>query len=210
MAETDLTFYYAPRSRAGVVFWMLEELGVPYRMEKFSLNKHEHKVPDFLKINPMGKVPTIRHGDTVVTEGAAICCYLADAFPEAGLAPALGDRRRGTYLRWMFFSPSVLEPAMAAKAFKLPDLPPRTVGWGDFDTAIETAVTAIAGRDYVLGDQFSAADVVLGSMLRYGMMFQVFPKLPEFVAYTERLSARPALRRVDTLDEDYAKEVGDA
>jgi glutathione S-transferase len=146
----------------------------------------------------------------VVTEGAAICCYLADAFPEAGLAPALGDRRRGTYLRWMFFSPSVLEPAMAAKAFKLPDLPPRTVGWGDFDTAIETAVTAIAGRDYVLGDQFSAADVVLGSMLRYGMMFQVFPKLPEFVAYTERLSARPALRRVDTLDEDYAKEVGDA
>lgn len=210
MAETDLTFYYAPRSRAAIVFWMLEELGVPYRMEKLSLKKRDHKAPDFLAINPMGKVPTIRHGDTVVTEGAAICCYLADAFPEAGLAPAIGDPRRGTWLRWMFFSPSCLEPAMSAKAFNLPDMPASSVGYGDFDTTISTAVTAIADRQYVLGDQFSAADVVFGSTLRYGMMFSVFPKLPEFVAYSDRLAARPALQRVQALDEDYAREVGDA
>ena len=210
MTETDLTFYFAPNSRAAIVLWMLEELGVPYRMEKFSLKKGEHKSPAYLAINPMGKVPAIKHGDTVVTEAGAVCCYLADAFPEPGLAPAIGDRRRGTYLRWMFFSPSCLEPAMTAKAFNLSDLPPSTVGYGDFDTAIKTAATAIAGRQYVLGDQFSAADVVFGSTLRYGMMFGVFPKLPEFVAYSEHLAKRPALQRTQALNEQYAKEVGEA
>jgi glutathione S-transferase len=210
MAETDLTFYYAPRSRAGIAFWMFEELGVPYAMEKFSLKKGEHKSSAFLSINPMGKVPTIRHGETVVTEAAAICCYLADAFPEAGLAPAIGDRRRGTYLRWMFFSPSCIEPAIAAKAFKLPDLPPSAVGYGDFDTVINAATTAIADREYILGDQFSAADVVFGSTLRYGMRFGIIPKLPEFAAYADRLAQRPALQRVEALDEEYAREVGDA
>ncbi len=146
MADRELVFYMAPNSRAGIVHWMLEELGVPYRTEVLNLKKAEHKAPGYLAINPMGKVPAIKHGDTVVTEAAAICCYLADAFPQAGLAPALDDPQRGTYLRWMFFAPSCIEPAMGDKAFQRPPAPASTVGYGDFDTVMEAAAGAVAER----------------------------------------------------------------
>ena len=204
MADQDLTFYYAPRSRAGIVLWMLEELGVPYKMEMLSLKKGTHKSPEYLAINPMGKVPAIKHGDTVITEAAAICCYLADAFPAAGLAPAIGDPDRGTYLRWSFFAPSCVEPAMSDKAFHRPPVSPSAVGYGDYDTVMETVAQAVSNGDYVLGDRFSAADVVLGSTLRYGMMFEIIPKRPEFEAYTGRLAARPALQRANARGEEFA------
>jgi glutathione S-transferase len=210
MADQDLVFYFAPHSRSSIVLWVLEELGVPYKMEQLSLKKGTQKSPEYLAINPMGKVPAIKHGDTVVTEASAICCYLADAFPAAGLAPAIGDPQRGTYLRWLFFSPSCIEPAMADKAFQRPPVPASTVGYGDFDTVIDTVSRAVSHGDYLLGDRFSAADVVLGSTLRYGMMFGVIPKRPEFEAYTGRLASRPALQRTQARDQELATAAGDA
>ena len=208
MVERDLMFYHAPRSRSGIVLWMLEELGVPYKMEQLSLKKATHKSAEYLAINPMGKVPAIKHGDTVVTEAGAICCYLADAFPAAGLAPAIDAPERGTYLRWLFFSPSCIEPAMTDKAFQRPPVPASTVGYGDFDTVMNTISYAISRGDYLLGHHFSAADVVLGSALRYGMMFGALPKRPEFEAYAGRLAERPALQRANARDEQLAAAEG--
>ena len=210
MADQDLVFYFAPHSRSGIVLWMLEELRVPYKMEQLSLKKGTQKSPEYLAINPMGKVPAIKHGDTVVTEASAICCYLADAFPAAGLAPAIDDPQRGTYLRWLFFSPSCIEPAMADKAFQRPPVPASAVGYGDFDTVMDTVSQAVSHGDYLLGEPFSAADVVLGSTLRYGMMFGVIPKRPEFEAYTGRLASRPALQRTQARDQELATAAGDA
>jgi glutathione S-transferase len=204
VADRELIFYFAPHSRAGTTLWMLEELGVPYRMQLLNLKKGDQKTPDYLAINPMGKVPAIRHGETVVTEVAAICCYLADEFPEAGLAPPIGDPRRGTYLRWLFFSPSCIEPAMTDKAFQHGDRPASTVGYGDFDTVMDVVAAAVSRGDYLLGDQFSAADVVLGSAVRYGMMFGIIPKRPEFEAYGARLAQRPALIRAEARDRELA------
>ncbi len=210
MADQDLVFYFAPHSRSGIVLWMFEELGVPYRMHLLSLKQGTHKSPEYLAINPMGKVPAIKHGDTVVTEAAAICCYLADAFPAAGLAPAIGDPARGTYLRWLFFSPSCIEPAIADKAFQRPPVSASAVGYGDFDSVMNTVAGAVSQGDYLLGDRFSAADVVLGSALRYGMMFNVIPHRPEFDAYSDRLAARPALQRCNARDQELAAAAGDA
>ncbi len=204
MAAEELVFYYAPRTRAGVVLWMLEELGAPHRMEILNVKAAEHKSPDYLAVNPMGKVPAIKHGGTVVTEAAAICCYLADAFPEAALAPAIGDPKRGTYLRWLFFSPSCIEPAMVEKAFQHPPAPTSAVGYGDFDTVMKVAASAIPEGGCLLGDKFSAADVVFGSTLRYGMMFGIIPHRPEFDAYVGRLSERPAFKRMTARDEELA------
>ena len=205
MADQNLVFYFAPHSRSAIVLWMLEELGVPYKMEQLNLTKGTHKSPEYLAVNPMGKVPAIKHGNTVITEAAAICCYLADAFPAAGLAPATNDPERGTYLRWLFFSPSCIEPAMADKAFQRPPVPASMVGYGDFDTVMDVVAQAVSKGDYLLGDRFSAADVVLGSTLRYGMMFSVFPKRPEFEAYTARLASRPALQRTEAKDHALAE-----
>ncbi|WP_088347413.1 MULTISPECIES: glutathione S-transferase family protein [Rhodomicrobium] len=204
MAELDLVFYHAPRSRAGVVLWMLEELAVPYRMELLNIKTGEQKSPGYLAVNPMGKVPAINHGGTVVTECAAICCYLADAFPEAGLAPAIGDPRRGAYLRWLFFGPGCIEPAMTDRAYKRDPAPASSVGYGDFDTVMDTVSGALSRGPYLLGDRFSAADISMGSTLRYGMMFGIIPKRPEFTAYAERLEARPALQRINARDEELA------
>jgi glutathione S-transferase len=206
MADAPLHFYYNPQSRAAIVHWMLEELGVPYETHLLRFDKGQHKTPEFLAINPMGKVPTIKHGDVVVTEGPAICCYLADAFPAAGLAPALGDPRRGPYLRWLFFSGSCIEPAMADHALKREPGKPSMMGYGSYEDVLNTAAQAIStsGGPYLLGDMFSAADVVFGSGIMFGMQFGIIPQRPEFVAYAERLKARPALQRSKAEDEQVA------
>jgi glutathione S-transferase len=209
MTEAPLHFYYNPHSRAAVVHWMLEELGVPFEMHVLRFDKGENKTPEYLAINPMGKVPAIKHGDVVVTEGPAICCYLADAFPAAGLAPAIGDPRRGPYLRWLFFSGSCMEPATWDHALKREPGKPSMIGYGSFEDVVNTAVMAVSGDGpYILGDQFSAADVVLGSMLMYGMQFGILPARPEFTAYTERLKSRPALLRAKAKDQDVAASWG--
>lgn len=204
MTDSTIDFYYNPKSRATIVHWMLEELGVPFTTHLLSFDKAEHKTPEFLAINPMGKLPTIRHGGTVVTEYPAICCYLADAFPASGLAPAIGDPRRGTYLRWMFFTGSCIEPSMTDRALQREPGPSGMVGYGGFDDVMTTAALAIKDGPFLLGDMFSAADVVFGSGIAYGLMFGIMPARPEFTAYVERLEARPARIRARQKDAETA------
>ncbi len=201
-----LTLYHASPSRSSVAHWMLEELGEPYTLEILNLRAGDQRKPEFLAINPMGKVPALKDGDVIVTEVAAICCYLADAYPKAKLAPPVGDRRRGEYLKWLFYGPSCVEPAMIDKALGRPPAPRSTAGWADYDTVIEVLRNAVSGREYLLGEQFTAADVVIGSGLRWGMLFNMIPALREFASYVDRLKERPALQRQLAKDEEIAKQ----
>lgn len=198
---SDLTLFTNPQSRGRIARWMLEEVGEPY--ETRILDFEAMKTPDYLAINPMGKVPAIKHGDTVVTEAAAICAYLADAFPDKGLAPPARDPARGPYYRWLFFAAGCVEPAATAKA--LGTLPPADkkgmVGYGDYDDTIDTLEGALNGREYIAGGGFSAADVYVGSQLGWGMMFGTIEKRPVFEDYVARLQARPAAQRANQLDD---------
>ena len=207
-SEAEIVFYHAPQSRAVIVHWMLEEVGAPYRMHLLNLKKGEHKEPAYLAVNPMGKVPALAHGDVVVTEAAAICAYLADAFPEAGLAPPVGDRRRGTYFRWLLFGPGCLEPAVTDRMFDRPASPPGALGYGSFDLMLAVVAKAVERGPYLLGNQFTAADVVLGAGLQWGMMTKAIPERPEIVAYGHRLHERPALQRVYAKDAELVAAVG--
>jgi glutathione S-transferase len=201
----DLTLYHAAPSRSSIARWMLEELGEPYDLHVLSLAKGEQQAPDYLAVNPMRKVPALKHGDAVITEAAAICTYLADEFPQARLNVPVGDPRRGTYLRWLFFAPSCIEPAITDRAFPRKEEPRRgMLGYGDFDTVMAVVAAAVEPGPYLMGEQFTAADVVLGSTLRWGMMFGLLPKRPEFVAYVGRLEQRPALKRAVALDQELA------
>ncbi len=197
-----LTLYHANPSRSSIVLWMLEELGEPYDIHRLSLKNGEHREPAYVAVNPMGKVPALRHGDVVVTEAAAICCYLADEFPQARLNVPVGDPRRGPYLKWLFFSPSCIEPAIVERAFPRKEAAPTTaLGFGDFDRVMSVVAQATgAASPYLLGQQFTAADVVIGSALRWGMAFKMVPERPEFVAYVGRLTARPAFKRAAEQD----------
>jgi glutathione S-transferase len=200
-----LALYHAAPSRSSVVRWMLEELGEPYDIHLLSLAKGEQSAPGFLAVNPMGKVPTLKHGNAVITEAAAICTYLADEFPHARLNIPVGDPRRGPYLKWLFFSPSCIEPAVTDRAFPRKEEPRRAMlGYGDFDTVMNVVAKAVEPGPYLMGEQFTAADVVVGSMVRWSMMFDLLPKRPEFVAYVGRLEQRPALQRANALDQELA------
>jgi len=198
----QLTLYHAAPSRSSIARWMLEELDQPYDIQLVDLKKGEHRQPAYLAVNPMGKVPALRHGDAVITEAAAICCYLADAFPEARLSIPVGDPRRGEYLKWLFFGPSCVEPAVTERAFPRSEPAPRsTLGFGDFETVMDVLARAAAAADpYLMGEQFTAADVVIGSQLRWGIMFRLIPERPEFAAYVGRLEERPALKRATAED----------
>jgi len=211
MAEAQpqgVKFYYAPRTRSAVVLWMLEELGIPYEIVPIDLKAGAQHSAEYLAINPMGKVPAIAHNGAVVTESAAILCYLADAFPQAGLAPAIGDPLRGPYLKWLFYSSACIEPAMIDKAADRPPTPRAMTGWGSYDLVIETLRDA-AGKaaPFILGERFTAADVAIGSGLRFGMGFKLIPELPEFVSYIERFKERPALQRQMAIEESYARQM---
>lgn len=194
----EIVFYHNPQSRAQMAHWMLEEVGAPYRIVPIDFEKGEHKAPAFLALNPMGKLPTIVHRGTVVTETAAIIAYLADTFPQAKLAPAIGDPARGTYYRWLFFGAGCFEPALLDEMMKRPP-PPRkaAVGWGDYNDVVTTLKTTLAKGPYLLGEAFSAADVYLGSEIRWAMMFGAPGLKGEkvFDDYAARLAARPALQR---------------
>jgi len=198
----ELVFYTNPQSRGRIVRWMLEEVGQPYRTEVLDYAS-TMKAPAYLAINPMGKVPAITHGDLVVTECAAICAYLADAFPEAGLAPAVSDPLRGTYYRWLFFAAGPLEAAGLNKMLGFETKPEqaRMAGYGSLAATLDAAETALAGRDYVLGDRFSAADVYFGSELGFLTQFGAVETRPAFAAYVARLQARPAHIRAAGIDD---------
>jgi glutathione S-transferase len=200
-----LTLYHSAPSRSSIVRWMLEEVGEPYDLHLLSMQRGDNRAPDYLAVNPMGKVPALKHGDVVITEAAAICTYLADAFPAAGLTVPIGDTRRGPYLKWLFFGPSCVEPAMIDRAFPRAEPARRaTLGYGDFDTVMDVVARAVAPGPYLLGEQFTAADVVVGATLRWGMVFKLLPERPEFVAYAARLADRPALQRAEAKDRELA------
>jgi len=198
----ELVFYTNPMSRGRIVRWMLEEVGAPYRTEVLEYAS-SMKSPEYLAINPMGKVPAIRHGDVVVTEGGAICAYLADAFPQAGLAPALGDKRRGTYFRWLFFAAGPIEAAVSARSMGWEAAPEksRMLGWGSYADVMNAIEGAVADREYLLGDRFSAADVYFGSHVIWGMGFGGIEKRPALEAYAARLQARPGNKRATEIDD---------
>ena len=201
MTET-LTFYTNPMSRGRIVRWMLEEAGEPYETVLLDYGT-TMKAPEYLAVNPMGKVPAIRHGETVVTEAAAICAYLADMFPAKHLAPPPGDARRGTYYRWMFFAAGPLEAAVTGKSLGLLAPPDKAgmAGYGTFEDVVDTLVQALQGREYLCGDQFTAADVYVGSQIGWGMMFGTIDKSPAFADYVGRLQSRPAAVRAREIDD---------
>jgi glutathione S-transferase len=201
-----LTLYHAIPSRSSIVRWMLEEVGQPYEVRLLDLQAGDNRSADYLAVNPMGKVPALDHDGVVITEAAAICAYLADAFPNAGLAVPIGDKRRGTYLKWLFFGPSCVEPAVTDRAFPRKDEARRsTLGHGDFDTVMDVLANGVSASPYLLGEQFTAADVVIGSGLRWGMMFKLIPARPEFTVYVDRLNARPAVKRAQDKDAALGK-----
>ncbi|MBE7369253.1 glutathione S-transferase family protein [Ramlibacter pallidus] len=202
-----LTLHYHPYSRAAGTLWALEEAGVPYELQVVDLLKGAQKHPDYLAINPMGKMPTLVDDGVVVTEAAAIALYLADRYAPGRLAPALDDPRRGSYLRWSFFTPGVIEPAVMAKASGW-EVKEVSAGWGSYAAMIAAAESAIAKGPFLLGEEFSMADVVFGGMLRFLIGFQQIEPRPLFTAYTERLDRRPAFQRAEARNQAMRKELG--
>jgi glutathione S-transferase len=198
-AEEDsmsVTLYHHPWSRAATVVWMLEEVGVAYDLEFVDLMKGGQETPEFLALNPMGKVPVLTDGEAVVSEVAAIGVYLADRYATGKLAPALDDPRRGAYLRWCFFAPSVLEPGCMAKVSNW-DFKPGSAGFGRYDRMIDSLEAAVSAGPWLLGDQFTMADVIVGATVRWFLQFKMIEPRPAFLAYAERLGARAALVAAD-------------
>ena len=203
----DLTLYHASPSRSSVTLWMLEELGVPYDIKLLNLKAGDNLKPDYLAINPMGKVPALKHGDTVITELAAICTYLADEFPQAKLNVPIGSPARGVYLKWLFFNPGCLEPAVIDRAAPRKEAANRAMlGYGDFDSVMNTLAKAIEKGPWLMGEQFTAADVVIGANLRWGMIFKMIPERKEFTDYAARIAARPAAQRAEAKDKEMAAD----
>lgn len=203
----SIVLHHHPFSRASTVVWMLEELGVEYELRFVDIMKGAHKAPELVALNPMGKLPILVDGGVVVTESAAIGLYLADRYSLGRLAPAPDDPARGTYLRWALFAPSVIEPGSLAKTSSW-TFKPSQAGWGDYEAMLRAMESAIEGRDYVLGERFSMADVIFGGTIRFMLRFKMLEPKPVFSAYAERLGARPALQRAEAKNMDIAKEHG--
>ena len=203
----SIVLHHHPFSRASSVVWMLEEVGVPYELRFVDIMKGAHKAPELVALNPMGKLPILTDGDVVVTEVAAIGLYLADRYSSGDLAPRLDDPARGTYLRWSLFAPSVIEPGAMAKSagwtFK-----EGQAGWGGFDAMIQSMESAVTDRQFVLGDDFSMADVIFGGTVRYMLMFKLILPTEILAAYSERLGARPAWKRAEEKNQAVRTEHG--
>jgi glutathione S-transferase len=200
MNRQRVSFFHSPQSRSAGTRALLEELGADYELHVLSLKAGEQRQPAYLAINPMGKVPAIHHGGALVTEQPAIFIYLADLYPEAKLAPPLGDPQRGPYLRWLVFYGSCFEPAVTDKSLQREPAPPSTCGYGDYDTMLKTLVDQLDKGPYLLGDTFSAADVLWGTALNWTTLFKLVPDLPVIRAYIDRVLARPAIRRAAAMD----------
>jgi glutathione S-transferase len=204
-----LTFYTNPQSRGRIIRWMLEEVGCAYDTQVLDYGT-TMKAPEYLAVNPMGKVPAIRHGDTIVTEAAAICAYLADAFPDAGLAPPPGNPRRGSYYRWMFFASGPVEAVVTGKALGLlaPADKKAMAGYGSYEEVLDALERAVSGGEWLCGEQFTAADLYVASQLNFGMQFGILDKRDAFAAYVARATARSAYARGNELDDALAAPAG--
>ncbi|MET1410790.1 glutathione S-transferase family protein [Roseibium sp. HPY-6] len=209
MAE-QVELFYAPQTRATGVRVLLEELGAPYTLNVLNVKLEENRQPGFLKLNPAGKVPTVRRGDAVVTEQVAIYLYLADLFPERGLTPGLDDPLRGPYLRWFVYMASCFEPALVDRALKREEPPQSMSPYGSFETVVENMRAQLTGKTFVLGEKITALDVLWAMGLRWGMMFGIVPEFDEFKDYTARFFERPAAVKVLQEDQNLAKEQDEA
>jgi glutathione S-transferase len=194
-----IKLYWSPRSRSFSALWLMEETGQPYERVLTDISTGAQKTPEFLAINPMGKVPAIKDGDAVLGEAAAICAYVAERIPEAKLAPPLGDPRRAKYLQWLFFSPSCIEPALIQIFTKL-EVPPSTAAWGSAAQVFDTLDAALEKGPWILGEAFSAADIMIGSGLNFAVrLFKMVPPRPSFDRYLDRCVARPAFQRAEKI-----------
>ena len=196
----DLIFFHAPNSRSGGTRALLEELGADYELHVLNLKAGTQRQPEYLAVNPMGKVPAILHRGALVTEQPAVFLYLADLFPEKGLAPAIGDPLRGPYLRWMVYYGSCFEPALVDKSMQREAPAPSTCPYGDFDTMLKTLTDQLAQGPYLLGERFTAADVLWGGALNWTTMFKLVPETPVIRAYIDRVISRPAMQRAAAAD----------
>ena len=205
-AQPRLTLYHSPNTRSSGTLILLEELGAPFTLKVLDMQAGEQREPAYLAINPMGKVPAIRHGDALITEQVAIYLYLADLFPQADLAPPVGDPQRGPYLRWMAFYGTCFEPAVTDRSMKREPAQPRMSVYGDFDTMLKTIANQVAKGPYLLGERLSAADLLWGNGLTWTIMFKLVPEWPELVAYAKRIAARPAVAKVKEKDAALAAQ----
>jgi glutathione S-transferase len=203
--NADIVLYYAPRSRAFRALWFLEELGRPYRIALVDFAKGEHKGPEFLKLNPMGKLPTVVDQGLAVAESGAILMHLADKYSAGGLAPRPDDAKRADYLRWLFFAVGVMEPAFGEKFFKWEDIPRSRAAWGSFADMEKVVTDALAPGPFLLGDEFTAADVLVCANLHWGTVFKLFPEEGAIADYVARCAARPALKRARAIEEGYVR-----
>ncbi|QXX73516.1 glutathione S-transferase family protein [Methylovirgula sp. HY1] len=199
-----IVVFHAPNTRSFATLLLLDELGVPYHLHVLNMKSGEQREPGYLAINPMGKVPAIKHGDALTTEQVAIYIHLADLFPEAGLAPALDDPMRGPYLRWLVFYGSCFEPAVVDKSLEREPGRVAMMPYGDFDTMLSTLVKQLESGPYFLGERFSAVDLLWGSALNWMVQWKLVPDLPVITAYVERVTARPAFARVKAKDAEIA------
>jgi glutathione S-transferase len=190
-----MQLYWSPRSRSFSTLWLMEETGQPYQRVLTDISTGAQKQPDYLAINPMGKVPALRDGEATLAEAAAICAYVAERYPDAGLAPPQGDPLRAKYLYWLFFAPGCIEPAMVQVATKI-EMSPVSAGWGNAQLVFDVLDTALAKGPWILGDAFSAADVVVGSGLNFAVrLFKMVPSRRSFDRYIDACAARPAFQR---------------
>lgn len=202
------TLFYAPHTRATGALALMEELDVPYNLEVLNFKAGEQRSPKYLSVNPMGKVPAVLHNGALVTEQPAVYLYVADLYPGKGLAPAIGDPLRGPYLRWMVYYGSSFEPAIVDRSQKHAPAPPSTCPYGDFDTMLTTLNDQLRKGPWMLGEQFTAADVLWGVALHWTTGFKLIPETPEIKAYVERVYSRPAIQRANAKDAEYAAAQG--
>ncbi len=199
-----MRLYWCPRTRAFSAVWLLEEIGAPYERVLVDIHKGEQQSEAYLAVNPMGKVPALQDGDATVAEQGAICAYLADRFPDAGLAPRPDEPARGRYLEWLFFAGSCIEPAFMEK-FSGWEVKPTQAAWGNYARVLAAMERALSSGPYVLGETFSAADIMMGSAVHFGLAFGLLDKTPVFTAYHDRIVARDAFGRAQAIDEEGAK-----
>lgn len=204
--STRVTFYHAPQTRSGGTRALFEELGVEYDLRVLDLKAGDTRKPEYLAINPMGKVPAIRHGEALITEQPAIYLYLADLYPAAGLAPAIGDPLRGPYLRWMVYYGSAFEPAVVDKAMKREPAAPAMCPYGDYDTMLGTLTDQLERGPYLLGETFSAVDILWGTALNWTTQFKLVPERPVIRQYIDRVLSRPAMQRAAGADAALAEK----
>jgi glutathione S-transferase len=202
--DRKLTFYHSPNTRSSGTFVLLEELGAEFELKPINMKAGEQRQPAYLAVNPMGKVPALTHGDALITEQVAIFLYLADLFPQARLAPAFDDPLRGPYLRWLVYYAAAFEPALIDYAMKREPAGPAMSPYGDYDTMLKTLTDQLGKGPYVLGERFSAADILWGTALTWTTMFKLVPESPVIMDYIARINARPSIATVKARDAELA------